>query len=39
MERTISWWGQNRRMSKDSERLAVTGEAFVYVEMSCLARA
>ena len=33
MERTFSWLGQNRRMSKDYERLAETSEAFVYVAM------
>ncbi len=36
MERTFSWLGQNRRMSKDYERLAETGEAFVYAAMSRL---
>ena len=30
VERTFSWIGQNRRMSKDYERLPETGEAFVY---------
>src|SRR5918999_4378796 len=30
VERTFSWLGQNRRMSKDYERLAATSEAFVY---------
>ena len=29
VERTFSWLGQNRRMSKDYERLAETSEAFV----------
>ena len=33
VERTFSWLGQNRRMSKDYERLCATGEAFVYVAM------
>ena len=33
VERTFSWLGQNRRMSKDYERLCVSGEAFVYVAM------
>ena len=33
VERTFSWLGQNRRMSKDYERLAETSEAFVYVAM------
>jgi transposase len=34
VERTFSWLGQNRRMSKDYERLAETSEAFVYVAMT-----
>jgi putative transposase len=34
--RTFSWLSQNRRMSKDYERLAETSEAFVYVAMSRL---
>ena len=33
---TFSWLGQNRRMSKDYERLAATSETFVYVAMSRL---
>ena len=36
VERTFSWIDQNRRMSKDHERLAETGEAFIYVAMSRL---
>ena len=36
VERTFSWLGQNRRMSKDYERLPETGEAFMYVAMSRL---
>jgi putative transposase len=36
VERTFSWTDQNRRMSKDYERLAETGEAFIYVAMSRL---
>ncbi len=36
VERTFSWLGQNRRMSKDYERLPESGEAFIYVAMSCL---
>src|SRR5215213_7696583 len=36
VERTFSWLGQNRRLSKDYERLPETGEAFVYVAMSRL---
>jgi putative transposase len=35
-ERTIAWIDQNRRMSKDYERLPETGEAFIYVAMSRL---
>jgi putative transposase len=34
VERTFSWIGHNRRMSKDHERLAQTSEAFIYVAMS-----
>ena len=33
IERTFSWLGQNRRMSKDYERLPESSEAFVYVAM------
>jgi putative transposase len=36
VERTFSWFGQNRRMSKDYERLPGTGEAFIYAAMSRL---
>jgi putative transposase len=36
VERTFSWPGQNRRMSKDYERLAESSEAFVYAAMSRL---
>jgi transposase len=32
--RTFSWLGQNRRMSKDCERLTATSEAFIYVAMT-----
>ena len=32
----LSWLGQNRRLSKDYERLPETGEAFIYVAMSRL---
>lgn len=31
VERTIAWIGRNRRMSKDYEFLAATGEAWVYL--------
>ena len=34
VERSFSWVGQNRRMSKDYERLAETSEAFVYVAIT-----
>ena len=34
VERTFSWLSQNRRMSKDYERLCATGEAFVYAAMA-----
>jgi putative transposase len=33
VERTFSWLGQNRRMSKDYERLCASTEAFVYAAM------
>jgi putative transposase len=36
VERTFSWLDQNRRMSKDYERLCATGEAFIYVAMARL---
>jgi transposase len=36
VERTFAWLGQNRRMSKDYERLPESGEAFIYVAMSRL---
>ena len=36
VERTFSWLSQNRRMSKDYERLPETAEAFIYVAMSRL---
>ena len=36
VERTFAWLSQNRRMSKDYERLCATGEAFVYVAMTRL---
>jgi putative transposase len=36
VERTFAWLSQNRRMSKNYERLCVTGEAFVYAAMSRL---
>jgi putative transposase len=34
MERTIAWIDQNRRMSRDYERLTATSEAFIYVAMT-----
>ena len=36
VERTFSWIDQNRRLSKDYEKLPATSEAFVYVAMSRL---
>ncbi len=36
VERTFSWIGENRRMSKDYERLPESGEAFIYVAMTRL---
>lgn len=36
VERTFSWFGQSRRLSKDYERLCDTSEAFIYAAMSRL---
>ena len=36
VERTFSWIDQNRRLSKDYEKLTATSEAFVYVAMTRL---
>ena len=36
VERSFSWIGQYRRMSKDYERVPETGEAFMYVAMTRL---
>jgi putative transposase len=36
VERTFAWLSQNRRMSKDYERLCASAEAFIYVAMSRL---
>jgi putative transposase len=36
VERTFSWLCQNRRLSKDYERLPKSPEAFIYVAMSRL---
>ena len=36
VERNFSWLSQNRRMSKDYERLPESAEAFIYVAMSRL---
>jgi len=36
VERTFLWLGQNRRMSKDYERLPESSETFIYVAMSRL---
>ena len=33
VERTFSWLGQNRRLSKDYKRLCDTREAFILVAM------
>jgi putative transposase len=33
VERTIAWIDQQRRMSKDYEKLCASGEAFVYAAM------
>jgi transposase len=36
VERSFSWIDNNRRMSKDYERLPESSEAFIYVAMSRL---
>ncbi len=36
VERTFSWFGQSRRLSKDYERLCETSEATIYATMSRL---
>jgi putative transposase len=36
VERTFSWLGQNRRLSKDYEKLPESSEAFIYIAMSRL---
>lgn len=36
VERTFSWTGQSRRLSKDYERLCATSEALIYVTMTRL---
>jgi putative transposase len=33
IERTFSWFGQSRRLSKDYERLCATSEALIYIMM------
>jgi putative transposase len=36
VERTFSWFGQSRRLSKDYEQLCESSEAFIYTAMSRL---
>jgi transposase len=36
VERTFSWFGQSRRLSKDYERLTASGEAIIYIVMTRL---
>jgi putative transposase len=36
VERTFAWLGQNRRLSKEYERLCETSEALIYAAMSRL---
>jgi transposase len=36
VERTFAWLGQNRRLSKDDERVCETGEALMYAAMTRL---
>jgi transposase len=33
VERTFAWHGQQRRLSKEYERLCATSEALIYVTM------
>jgi putative transposase len=33
VERTLSWFGHSRRLSKDYERLCATSEALIYATM------
>ena len=33
VERTFAWQGQQRRLSKDDERLCATSETFIYLAM------
>lgn len=35
-ERTLSWFGQSRRLAKDYERLCTTSEVMIYATMSHL---
>ena len=34
VERTLAWFGRNRRMSRDYERLIKTGEMLLYASMA-----
>ena len=36
VERTFSWFGQSRRLSKEYERLCETSESVIYAAMSRL---
>jgi putative transposase len=36
VKQTFSWLGQNRRMSKDYERLPESAEAFIHMAMTWL---
>ena len=36
VERSIAWFGRNRRLAKDYERLPRTGEMLLYAAMSRL---
>jgi putative transposase len=36
VERTFPWIDQNRRMSKDNERLPESSETFIYLAMTRL---
>jgi putative transposase len=36
VKRSFSWTGQNRKMSKDYDRVPETGEVYVYVAITRL---
>jgi hypothetical protein len=36
VERTVSWWGQSRRLRKEYERLCTSSDAMIYATVSRL---